>query len=61
MGIRSVAIQKALVRTRSIYSRRMMAKVFFQFMRASFDGAGLFQPGALDGFEVDLLQVRFLA
>ncbi len=29
----SVAIQNALVRTRSTYSRRTMAKVFFQFMR----------------------------
>src|SRR4029077_3542491 len=55
----SVAIQNALVRTRSTYSRRTTAKVFFQFMGASFDDA-VFDSGALDGVEVDLLELRFL-
>src|SRR5512147_1493655 len=56
----SVATQNDFVRTRSMYSRRTIAKVFFQFMRASFDRAGLFQARVPDGLDVDLLEVGLL-
>src|SRR5678816_1062635 len=59
-GMRSVAIQNALVRMRSTYSRRMMAKVFFQFMRASFDRSRFFHAGRVHRFDVDLFEIRLL-
>src|SRR2546428_13456801 len=60
MGTRSVPIQKALVRTRSMYSRRMTAKIFFQLIATSLDRPGLFEPGLLDRAQVDLLELRLL-
>src|SRR5262252_4450708 len=60
-GISKVPIQNAFVRTRSKYSRRTTAMTFFQFIGASLDDAGLFDPGVLDGAQIDLLELRFLA
>src|SRR5512135_3247516 len=57
--MRRVAIQNALLRTRSTYSRRATAKVFLQFIGSSLDHA-VFDAGALDRVEVDLLELRLL-
>src|SRR5262245_14961229 len=59
-GITSVAIQNALVRTRSTYSRRAMAKTFLKFIPASLHRPGLFHPCLADRVNVDLLEVRLL-
>src|SRR5262249_37406531 len=52
--------QNALVRTRSTYSRRMMANSFFQFIPASLDRARFFEPGVAHGVDVDLLELGLL-
>src|SRR6476661_7679839 len=56
----SVANQKAFVRTRSTYSRRTMANVFFQFIVTSRDRSGFFHAGRADGVDVDLLELGLL-
>src|SRR5689334_20045599 len=56
----SVENQKAFVRTRSTYSLRTMANVFFQFIVASRDRSGFFQARGADGVDVDLLELRLL-
>src|SRR5512144_616792 len=58
-GMSRVAIQNARVRTRSTYSRRATAKVFFQFIALSLDHA-VFDAGVPDRFDVDLLELRVL-
>src|SRR5215471_12622244 len=60
MGTRSVPIQNALVRTRSMYSRRTTAKIFFQLIAPSFDRPGLFEAGLPDGGQVNLFELRLL-
>src|ERR1700682_1996337 len=54
----SVPIQKALVRMRSKYSRRMTAKIFFQFIGTSFDNSRFFQSRGLDRGKIDLFELR---
>src|SRR5438093_9081507 len=60
IGTRKVPIQNAFVRTRSRYSRRMTAKIFFQLMVSSLDRTGFFDTRRSDCIEIDLLELRLL-
>src|SRR5262245_23353289 len=56
--MRAVPNQNALVRTRSTYSRRMTAKIFFQFITASLDGPRFLKSRCPDCGEIDFLELR---